>query len=149
MSQLTFPPNFMWGAATASYQIEGGWNEDGKGESVWDRFAHTSGKIQNGDTGDVACDHYHRWAQDVQLMRDLGLTTYRFSISWPRILPNGHRPLNQAGLDFYSRLVDKLLEAGITPFATLNHWRKRRARTMALPFTSLPAAALVPPARRA
>ncbi|MBN1890329.1 MAG: beta-glucosidase [Thermoflexales bacterium] len=122
MNNLTFPPGFMWGAATASYQIEGGWNEDGKGESVWDRFAHTPGMVQNGDTGDVACDHYHRWARDVQLMRELGLKAYRFSIGWPRILPNGRGPLNQPGLDFYSRLVDKLLEAGITPFATLNHW---------------------------
>ncbi len=119
---LHFPPSFTWGAATASYQIEGGWNEDGKGESVWDRFSHTPGKVFNGDTGDVACDHYHRWREDVELMKSLGLKAYRFSLSWARILPQGRGEVNQAGLNFYSNLVDALLEAGITPFITLFHW---------------------------
>ena len=119
---ISFPPDFVWGAATASYQIEGAWEADGKGESIWDRFAHTPGKIANGDTGDVACDHYHRWAEDVALMKELGLKAYRFSISWPRVLPSGRGAVNPAGLDFYSRLVDALLEAGIAPMATLYHW---------------------------
>ncbi|NLG72372.1 MAG: beta-glucosidase [Chloroflexi bacterium] len=117
-----FPTDFIWGSATASYQIEGAWNEDGKGESIWDRFAHTPGKILNGDTGDTACDHFHRWREDVALMRELGLQAYRFSISWPRILPQGRGQVNRAGLDFYERLVDALLEAGIMPFVTLYHW---------------------------
>lgn len=120
--RLTFPEGFMWGAATASYQIEGAWDKDGKGESIWDRFSHTPGKIRDGETGDVACDHYHRWRADVQLMKELGLKAYRFSISWPRILPTGRLHVNQPGLDFYSRLVDALLEADIVPFATLYHW---------------------------
>jgi beta-glucosidase len=119
---LSFPPAFLWGAATASYQIEGAWNEDGKGESIWDRFAHTPGKVKNGDTGDVACDAYHRWSEDIWLMKELGLKAYRFSISWPRVLPQGWGKVNPTGLDFYSRLVDGLLEAGITPFVTLYHW---------------------------
>lgn len=119
---IKFPEKFLWGAATASYQIEGAWNEDGKGESTWDRFCHKPGAILNGDTGDVACDHYHRWREDITLMKDLGLQAYRFSISWPRILPKGRGPVNPKGLDFYARLVDALLEAGITPFVTLNHW---------------------------
>jgi beta-glucosidase len=117
-----FPKDFIWGAATAAYQIEGAWNEDGKGESIWDRFSHTPGKIATGETGDVACDHYHRWRDDVALMRDLGLKAYRFSISWPRVLPAGRGPINQEGLDFYDRLVDGLLEAKIQPFVTLYHW---------------------------
>ncbi len=117
-----FPKNFVWGAATASYQIEGAWNEDGKGESIWDRFSHTPGKVQDGDTGNVACDHYHRWPEDVALMKELGLRAYRFSISWPRILPAGRGEVNQAGVDFYSKLVDALLEAGIEPYVTLYHW---------------------------
>jgi beta-glucosidase len=120
--KLTFSKDFIWGAATASYQIEGGWDEDGKGESIWDRFSHTPGKVANGDTGDVACDHYHRWGDDVALMKDLGLKAYRFSISWPRILPEGRGKVNQAGLDFYSQLVDALLEADIEPWVTLYHW---------------------------
>jgi beta-glucosidase len=117
-----FPDGFLWGTATASYQIEGAWNEDGKGESIWDRFAHTPGKIQNGDTGDVALDHYHRYKNDVQLIKSLGAGAYRFSISWPRIFPEGAGAPNPKGLDFYSRLVDELLANGIAPFATLYHW---------------------------
>jgi beta-glucosidase len=119
---LNFPENFVWGAATASYQIEGGWNEDGKGESNWDRFTHTPGKIYKSHTGNVACDHYHRWKDDVALMKQLGLKAYRFSIGWSRILPTGRGTINEPGLDFYSQLVDELLKAGITPFVTLNHW---------------------------
>ncbi len=119
---LAFPDGFIWGAATSAYQIEGAWNEDGKGESIWDRFSHTPDKIVGGGTGDVACDHYHRWPEDIALMKELGLKAYRFSVSWPRILPSGRGEVNQAGLDFYSRLVDGLLEAGITPFVTLYHW---------------------------
>lgn len=119
---LKFPQDFLWGAATSSYQIEGAWNEDGKGESIWDRFSHTPGKVFNGDTGDVACDHYHRWQDDITLMKSLGLRAYRFSIAWPRIFPAGRGAVNSAGLDFYNRLVDGLLEAGITPFVTLYHW---------------------------
>ncbi len=122
MATHKFPPGFLWGSATASYQIEGAWQADGKGESIWDRFSHTPGKILNGDTGDVACDHYHRWREDIALMRDLGLRAYRFSIAWPRVLPTGYGRVNPAGLDFYSRLTDGLLEAGIRPFVTLYHW---------------------------
>lgn len=118
----TFPAGFTWGAATASYQIEGAANEDGRGESIWDRFSHTPGKVANGDTGDVAADHYHRWRQDIDLMRTIGLGAYRFSVAWPRIIPDGTGAVNEAGLDFYSRLVDGLLEAGIEPFVTLYHW---------------------------
>jgi beta-glucosidase len=118
----SFPSDFIWGAATAAYQTEGAWDEDGKGESIWDRFSHTPGKIANGDTGDVACDHYHRWREDVALMKELGLRAYRFSISWPRLLPEGRGCVNATGLDFYSRLVDALLEAAIEPFITLYHW---------------------------
>jgi beta-glucosidase len=112
----------MWGTATASYQIEGAVTEGGRSESIWDRFTHTPGNVIDGSTGDVACDHYHRWREDIALMKDLGLKGYRFSIAWPRIVPNGRGQVNQAGLDFYSRLVDGLLEAGITPFPTLYHW---------------------------
>ena len=123
MSTITsFPPDFIWGAATASYQIEGAWDEDGKGESIWDRFSHTPGKIANGDTGDVAADHYHRWREDVALMKEIGLHAYRFSTAWPRLLPEGRGGVNPPGLDFYDRLVDGLLEAGIEPFVTLYHW---------------------------
>ncbi len=118
----TFPNDFVWGAATASYQIEGAWDEDGKGESIWDRFSHTPGNVDNGDTGDVACDHYHCWRDDVTLMKELGLKAYRFSIAWPRILPNGRGEVNQAGIDFYSQLVDALLDANIEPYVTLYHW---------------------------
>jgi beta-glucosidase len=122
MTAYRFPSNFLWGAATASYQIEGAWNEDGKGESIWDRFSHTSGKITDSDTGDVACDHYHRYKDDVTLMHQLGLKAYRFSVSWPRVIPNGRGKVNLKGLDFYDRLVDALLAANIQPFITLHHW---------------------------
>lgn len=118
----SFPKGFFWGTATASYQIEGAWNEDGKGESVWDRFAHTPGKIKNGDTGDVACDSYHRWREDIALMRAMNLNSYRFSIAWPRIQPSGAGAVNPKGVDYYSQLVDALLEAHIRPFVTLYHW---------------------------
>jgi len=118
-NKIIFPENFLWGAATASYQIEGAWNKHGKGESTWDRFAHTPGTIKNGDTGDIADDHYNRWKKDIGLMKKIGLQAYRFSISWPRILPAGRGKVNQKGLDFYSKLVDGLLEAGIKPFVTL------------------------------
>ncbi len=117
-----FPGNFTWGAATASYQIEGAAQMDGRGPSVWDVFSHTEGKINNGDNGDVACDHYHRYKDDVALMQNIGLNAYRFSISWSRILPEGTGRVNQAGLDFYSRLVDELLEHNIQPYATAFHW---------------------------
>ncbi|QIA25774.1 beta-glucosidase [Mesorhizobium sp. AA22] len=119
----TFPDGFYWGTATSSYQIEGAWNEDGKGPSIWDTFAHTPGKIKNNDTGDVANDHYHRYKEDVALMKnDIGANAYRFSICWPRIFPEGTGTPNAKGLDFYNRLVDELKAAGIEPFATLYHW---------------------------
>ncbi len=121
-NRIIFPDNFLWGAATASYQIEGAWNKHGKGESTWDRFTHTSGNIKNNDTGDVADDHYRLWKKDIGLMKKIGLKAYRFSISWPRILPTGRGKVNQKGIDFYSKLVDELIKAGITPFVTLNHW---------------------------
>ncbi|MEV6931731.1 GH1 family beta-glucosidase [Dactylosporangium sp. NPDC051485] len=119
---LTFPPGFTWGAATASYQIEGAVAEDGRTPSIWDTFSHTPGRTHNGDTGDEACDHYHRYREDVALMADLGLGAYRFSIAWPRVQPGGSGPMHQRGLDFYRRLVDELLERGITPWVTLYHW---------------------------
>lgn len=122
MTTYKFPHNFLWGAATASYQIEGAWNEDGKGESIWDRFSHTPGKIEDGSTGDIACDHYHRYEEDIALMRRLGLKAYRFSISWTRVLPLGAGNINPGGLDFYDRLVDGLRAANIEPFLTLHHW---------------------------
>ena len=119
---LRFPDRFVWGAATSAYQIEGAVTEGGRGSSIWDTFSHTPGKIANGDTGDVADDHLHRYREDVALMRELGLRAYRFSVAWPRIVPDGSGEVNQAGLDFYRRLVDALLEAGIEPVATLYHW---------------------------
>lgn len=122
MRRLEFPQDFVWGAATSAYQIEGAWNEDGKGESIWDRFSHTPGNIYQGQNGDVACDHYHRWREDIALMKEFGLPAYRFSVAWTRILPQGRGTANQSGLDFYSRLVDGLLEAGITPYVNLYHW---------------------------
>jgi beta-glucosidase len=117
-----FPKGFFWGASTAAYQIEGGWKEDGKGESIWDRFAHSPGKIKNGDTGDIACDSYHRWHDDISLLRAMNLNSYRFSISWPRVQPSGSGALNPAGLDYYSRVVDAMLESKIRPLVTLYHW---------------------------
>jgi beta-glucosidase len=121
-SQAIFPKGFFWGTASAAYQIEGAWNEDGKGESIWDRFAHTPGKIRNGDTGNVACDSYHRWREDIGLMRAMNLNSYRFSISWPRIQPSGSGAANSKGVDYYSRLIDAALEAHIRPLVTLYHW---------------------------
>jgi beta-glucosidase len=117
-----FPPAFRWGTATAAYQIEGAWDEDGKGESIWDRFCRIPGAIEAGSSGDVACDHYHRMPEDVALMAGLGVSAYRFSISWPRVLPAGTGRVNDAGLAFYDRLVDELLEHGIEPLVTLYHW---------------------------
>jgi beta-glucosidase len=119
---LQFPDGFLWGVSTAACQIEGAWNEDGKGPSIWDTFSHRPGTIRNNDTPDVACDHYHRWASDFELMRELGVGAYRFSIAWPRVVPEGRGAVNSAGLDFYDRLVDALLQAGIKPYVTLYHW---------------------------
>jgi beta-glucosidase len=117
-----FPEEFIWGAATASYQIEGAWNEDGKGESIWDRFSHTVGKVKGAATGDVACDSYHRYKEDIALLKTLNLKSYRFSISWPRIQADGTGKPNAKGLDYYKRLADALLEAKIRPLCTLYHW---------------------------
>lgn len=114
--------DFVWGVSTSSYQIEGAAELDGRGPSVWDRFSHEPGRIANGDNGDVACDHYHHWREDVALMRDMGVNAYRFSIAWPRVLPAGAGPVNQAGLAFYGRLVDELLRSGIEPWICLYHW---------------------------
>jgi len=127
MSTLVrFPTGFVWGCATSAYQIEGATSEDGRGESIWDRFAKTqSARIKDGSNGDVACDHYHRWREDIALMKQLGMAAYRFSVAWPRILPKGRATaggINARGLDFYSRLVDELLRQGITPYLTLYHW---------------------------
>jgi beta-glucosidase len=119
---LPFPREFIWGTATSAYQIEGAWNEEGRGISIWDTFAHQAGKTYLGDNGDIAADHYHHYLDDVALMAQLGLKAYRFSISWPRILPEGTGKVNQEGLDFYKRLLDALLEKGIEPFPTLFHW---------------------------
>jgi beta-glucosidase len=117
-----FPHGFLWGSATASYQVEGAVHDDGRGPSIWDTFSHTPGKTNNGDTGDVADDHYHRYKEDIQLMKGLGLQTYRFSIAWPRVFPTGTGTPNPKGLDFYNRMLDELLAAGIQPFCTLFHW---------------------------
>ena len=120
---ISFPPNFVWGAATSAYQIEGAWNEDGKGPSIWDTFAHTPGKIYHGETGDTAIDAYHLWKSDIQLMKSLGLKTYRFSIAWSRVLPSGRiQSINPVGLDYYDHLVDELLANGIQPLPTLFHY---------------------------
>jgi beta-glucosidase len=116
------PADFTWGVATSSYQIEGAVAEDGRSPSIWDTFARIPGKVAGGDTGDVACDHYHRWPEDIGIMKDLGVGAYRFSIAWPRVVPGGDGPPNPRGLAFYDRLVDALLEAGITPYPTLYHW---------------------------
>ena len=117
-----FPPGFLFGTATAAYQIEGGHDADGKGPSIWDTFCRQPGAISTGETADVACDHYHRWREDTALQRDLGCNAYRLSISWPRVVPTGSGAVNEAGLAFYDRLVDELLRNGIRPFVTLYHW---------------------------
>jgi beta-glucosidase len=119
---MTFPRDFVWGAAAASYQLEGAFAEDGKGLSVWDAFCRKPGKTFGGHSGDVACDHYRRADADVALMREIGLKAYRFSVSWPRVLPGGVGQVNARGLDFYERLVDRLLDAGVAPYLTLFHW---------------------------
>jgi beta-glucosidase len=118
----SFPDGFLWGCATAAYQVEGAVSEDGRGPSIWDTFSHTPGKVKNGDTGDIADDHYHKYKDDVRLMKALGLKSYRFSVSWPRVFPLGTGPANQKGIDFYNRLVDELLANDIQPFCTLYHW---------------------------
>ena len=122
MRRLEFPEGFLWGTIQSAYQVEGAWNEDGKGPSVWDEFAHMPGKIEDGGTGDVACDHYHRYREDVAIMQSMHLNAHGFSIAWPRVLPEGKGEVNEKGLDFYSRLVDELLEAGIKPIVMLHHW---------------------------
>ena len=119
---IKFPKNFIWGTATSSYQIEGAWQKDGKGLSIWDAFCRIPGKVIHAENGDVACDHYHRFSEDVQLMADMGVDAYRFSIAWPRILPGGYGEVNKAGIRFYSELIDALLEKNITPWVTLYHW---------------------------
>ncbi|GGM44925.1 GH1 family beta-glucosidase [Dactylosporangium sucinum] len=119
---MRFPDGFLWGAATAAYQIEGAVAEDGRGPSIWDTFSHTPGAVLRGDTGDIACDHYHRWREDLDLLRELGVGAYRCSVAWPRVVPAGAGRVNAPGLDFYDRLVDGLLERGITPMLTLYHW---------------------------
>ncbi len=122
------PAGFRFGAATAAYQVEGAAREDGRGESIWDRFSHRPGAVENGDTGDVACDHYHRWASDLDLMASLGLESYRFSIAWPRVQPDGRGAFNPRGIGWYRRLAEGLLERGIEPVATLYHWDLPQAR---------------------
>ena len=122
MTARIFPDGFLWGVATSAYQIEGATRERGRGESVWDRFASTPGNILDGSNGDVACDHFHRWREDLALMKGLGVRSHRFSVGWSRVTPTGRGAVNQAGLDFYDALVDGMLEAGIRPFATLDHW---------------------------
>ena len=122
MPRLDFPKGFLWGASTSAYQIEGAWNEDGKSESIWDRFTHVPGNILNNDTGDTACDFYHRYREDAAIARELGLNTERISISWPRVMPDGRGQINDKGLDFYRRAVDALLENGVKPFIMLYHW---------------------------
>ena len=119
---MAFKKDFVWGAATAAYQIEGAWNEDGKGENVWDVFSHEYSHVEQGHTGDTACDHYHRYKEDVKLMKELGIKAYRFSISWSRLKPNGIGELNPKGVEFYSNLIDELLANGIEPYVTLFHW---------------------------
>lgn len=122
LSHVSFPEGFLWGIATAAYQVEGAWKEDGRGESIWDRFAHTAGKVKGGDTGDIACDFYHRYREDIQIMKRLNQKSCRFSIAWPRIQASGTGGPNPKGLDHYSRFVDALLEAGIRPLCTIYHW---------------------------
>ncbi len=120
--KLRFPDGFIWGTSTAAYQIEGAWNEDGKGPSIWDVFAHQPGNIKNGDTGDLACDHYHRWREDLDILKRYSIRNYRFSVSWPRVLPQGTGRANEKGIGFYDRLIDGMLERGITPWLTMFHW---------------------------
>jgi beta-glucosidase len=122
MTSVQFSPDFIWGTATSAYQIEGGWDLDGRKPSIWDTFCHQPGHIRTGETGDVAADHYHRWAEDVELMSQIGLKAYRFSVAWTRVIPDGSGPVNPAGLDFYDRLVDGLLAKGIIPYPTLFHY---------------------------
>ncbi|MCL4823251.1 MAG: family 1 glycosylhydrolase, partial [Anaerolineales bacterium] len=122
MKTLAFPKNFTWGVATSAYQIEGAWNEDGRGVSIWDTFSHTKGRIVNDENGDVAADHYHRWKDDFALMSELGVKAYRFSTAWPRILPAGTGAVNKKGLDFYDRIVDEALKRKIEPYVCLFHW---------------------------
>lgn len=119
---MPFQSDFLWGAGSAAYQVEGAWNEDGKGASIWDAFCHTPGHIRNGETGNIAADAYHRFETDLAIIKELGLTSYRFSISWPRILPEGRGSVNEKGLAYYDHIVDGLLAAGVTPFVTLYHW---------------------------
>lgn len=122
MDKKQFPADFVWGAATASYQIEGAYDEDGRGETIWDRYCSVPGNVLNGDNGNIACDHYHRYREDVKLMKQMGMKAYRFSVAWSRILPDGRGAVNQAGVMFYVNLVDELLKAGIEPYVTLYHW---------------------------
>ena len=117
-----FPKEFIWGTATASYQIEGAFDVDGRGASIWDTFSKTPGKVVNGDTGDRACDHYNRFEEDIAIMKDLGVSAYRFSISWSRLFPNGDSVREERGFDFYNRLINALVAAGIEPMVTLYHW---------------------------
>jgi beta-glucosidase len=119
---MNFPDNFLWGTATAAYQVEGAANEGGRGASIWDTFSHTPGKVYRGDTGDIACDHYHRLEEDLDLIADLGLRAYRFSVAWPRVQHEGTGAANQSGLDYYRRLVEGLRERSIEPMITLYHW---------------------------
>ena len=121
-AQIHFPENFIWGTATSAYQIEGAVKEDGRGESVWDRFCNTPGMIRTGETGEIACDHYHRYREDIDIMAKIGIKAYRFSIAWPRIIPDGVGLINEKGLDFYDRLIDCLLHNNIKPVVTLFHW---------------------------
>lgn len=122
MSTLAFPKNFTWGVATSAYQIEGAWNEDGRGVSIWDTFSHTPGKVVHNENGDVAADHYHRWKEDIALLSEMGIKAYRFSTAWPRILPDDTGKVNKKGLDFYDRIVDELLKRKIEPYVCLFHW---------------------------
>ena len=123
-----FPPGFLWGAATSAYQIEGAVHEDGRGQSIWDTYSHTPGKVHAGDTGDIACDSYHRLDEDLALLSELGVAGYRFSIAWPRIQPSGRGSVNERGLDYYRALLDGLRGRGITPVATVYHWDLPQAR---------------------
>ena len=122
MTRLVFPEDFVWGVATSAQQIEGGRHDAGRSDSIWDRFADIDGNIEDGSRPDITCDHYHLWPRDIELMRTLGVGAYRFSLSWSRVMPDGRGAANDAGLDFYDRLVDGLLQADIRPFITLNHW---------------------------